>query len=176
MVLMLAAMIGPVVADSLIWEPVWDESSEVSMAIIQPAGYIRGSSHGFEPDGIVVYYYEILVFGDGRQRYNILRPIPEGLHGDPFLPETWNARGVELFEAGEFEESIYYFAEAAALSQHFSVVRYPPIGGTMPVDRVYWENLAAAYRAAGKHYEAATVILNGTYHRHHDIYIRDDRV
>ena len=180
--LALATIIAPVVADSLIWEPAWDPSSEISREMGHPTGYIRGTNYYPGSDGLVYCYYEIRVMGSGEQRLSFTRPIAElgPLHhisGDPFLPETWNDYGLKLLAAGRPEDAIYFFAEAAALSLHFSVERYqPPLGGPAsprPVDRVYWENLEAAYRAAGRHIEASTVIVDGRYYRHNNIYSWD---
>lgn len=180
--LALATIIAPVVADSLIWEPAWDPSSEISREMGHPTGYIRGTNYYPGSDGLVYCYYEIRVMGSGEQRLSFTRPIAEvvgggSIPGDPFLPETWNDYGLKLLAAGRPEDAIYFFAEAAALSLHFVGVRYqPPLGGpavVRPVDRVYSENLAAAYRAAGRHIEASTVIVDGRYYRHNDLYSWD---
>ena len=156
------ALISQGQEDPLVWSPIWEQDSNIARSCNQVAGCIRGVSG----DWLDRYYYEILVKGDGSQILSVERSIPQDLFGAPWNPETWNQRGIELYEAGEFEESIYYFKEAASISRHG-----PSPGRSASVDVIFWRNLEMAYRAAGRHNEADNVVVNGNLRGHHSLYL-----
>lgn len=156
------ALISQGQEDPLVWSPRWDQDSNIARDIKLTAGCIRGTSGGWPDEN----YYEILVDGDGRQIVSVERPVPQYLSGDPWNPETWNQRGIELYEVGKFEESIYYFKEAASISAHG-----PCPGRSVPIDVIFWRNLELAYRAAGRLNEADNVVVDGNLRGHHSLYL-----